>query len=1388
MKRMPGSADDAYWHGSVMFTRRNYSEARKKILRNETLHESAGCKSLLPAPRNSSSQAIPARHKPVSASQKFVCAARAFRSAIHESILLTTTVKMVADVEKNMLSAEDRWALLLTAESTMISEDMRGLYKEINEDWKETYAGLLQKLDETKIQTTRSKIVEAQGTLLNQTSNLLKCMARLQESIDPTVLARNYEEVSRMAEHVRSLQTSLHDEKRTAAGLQTKVGEVEQACDRLNTVIMRLAGPCSNAQHRQSEAYEHATLSSPPLSARRSIKEVGRTGAKGARNQLCLPRSTLRTSETIQFGCKRTVGFEQDLDRIGTQDESEDVDNDRRKTVTLMLKESDESRDSKTDEGTCNEHRSPRWSRKSVKQEPHILKADKQLLPRLTITSLTSPKLDSAECDESSPFKIETSTPPKVAGMESDESDSTRVLLPARPDPRSPRVGRLPSTIMNHMPDMLDPRSDETDVWTRGEVKEQILEPDLPLTHATPRRKPPALLKTSRRSVPVASVELDRSTLDRKVVPSALDRKVAPEGGFRKSRSTFSQVPSALDRKVAPEGGFRKSRSTFSQASTTQSQILTQSDSLFAGQSQDSNDWSQESTSGVAEGQDRLQSLAMGHVSAGKVWESLCAVVSPEALTGVGREATKREDANYAVLGSSASAAQCNELKSQYFEERISDHESGTHQVAEHVQEHLASLKQVYPEAPADSTAERTMMEADAAMPHQFDTSGMVTHCTAMSLGDAAGFAGQPATTAVLAHSSHHFYPRDEKTVKAWRRPIHFVATLSDAIRNHLGRAPRPEDNLRTRNGDEMTFEQLEQLSEESLQAVFPIQLQHPGLHHRLDHKAATLRNELLQAGGSGREPQVDALEENIAHFEQGSLQQPARFEAERPRGFAGRSRARGAGQVASLAARPEDDNLRTRNGDEMTFEQLEQLSEESLQAVFPIQFQHPGLHCLDHKAATFRNELLRADGHGREPQVDTLEEDVADFGRGSLQQPARFQAEGPRGFAGGSRARGAGQVASLLASIASPMGSQTYSPRRSRLTGADVHHKERKRNTFSPRSDDRELAELASTEDRQEEMWSKPLHYAGNFADTIEFQLGRPPLPEDTLRTQNGVEISFAELSEFTLEELQAASPIQVQETTADLKSMSHLSGHQTFWSEPVRYASNYASNIQFCLGRPPLPQDKLRTQHGVEITFAELSEFTVEELQAAFPIQVQETTPDWTNYTDPSVLQSTLSKLVHYAENYARPIAFRLGRPPLPGDMLRTRQGEHVTFSELQSLTPDALPAIFPILVRPCTHEFLWLDKALDKRALQRNLDTRTTIEKVLSERKRCGIRESCVSSDLAAAWNKYSDLIGPQKCTCCCCSDCLNLAEPRRASPLAAAIRRAACLPVTADHYGL
>eukprot|EP00930_Biecheleria_cincta_P076748 TRINITY_DN63970_c0_g1_i1.p1 TRINITY_DN63970_c0_g1~~TRINITY_DN63970_c0_g1_i1.p1 ORF type:complete len:536 (+),score=74.97 TRINITY_DN63970_c0_g1_i1:32-1609(+) len=59
--------------------------------------------------------------------------------------------------------------------------------------------------------------------------------------------------------------------------------------------------------------------------------------------------------------------------------------------------------------------------------------------------------------------------------------------------------------------------------------------------------------------------------------------------------------------------------------------------------------------------------------------------------------------------------------------------------------------------------------------------------------------------------------------------------------------------------------------------------------------------------------------------------------------------------------------------------------------------------------------------------------------------------------------------------------------------------------------------------------------------------------------------------------------------------------------WSEPVDDVRNYADAIESHLGRPPHPEDKIKTRDGQEISFLQLTELANDISQSAFPIQIQ-------------------------------------------------------------------------------------------------------------------------------------------------------------------------------------
>lgn len=174
--------------------------------------------------------------------------------------------------------------------------------------------------------------------------------------------------------------------------------------------------------------------------------------------------------------------------------------------------------------------------------------------------------------------------------------------------------------------------------------------------------------------------------------------------------------------------------------------------------------------------------------------------------------------------------------------------------------------------------------------------------------------------------------------------------------------------------------------------------------------------------------------------------------------------------------------------------------------------------------------------------------------------------------------------------------------------------------------------------------------------------------------------------------------------------------------------------------------------------------------------------------------IQEEAWSEPVHCVSNYEHSFALLLGRPLLPDDKLRTKDGKGTTYAELKSLTRQKLQASFPLQVQLVTEghvirtsRFPWLSEPRSLQGLLREQDTRMTIEHILFERKRCGMRELCVSQDMATEWENFCDLVGaPEKwrCTCCHCAECLDLEVSTPTSPVAVAVRVAAGLPVSPE----
>jgi len=71
---------------------------------------------------------------------------------------------------------------------------------------------------------------------------------------------------------------------------------------------------------------------------------------------------------------------------------------------------------------------------------------------------------------------------------------------------------------------------------------------------------------------------------------------------------------------------------------------------------------------------------------------------------------------------------------------------------------------------------------------------------------------------------------------------------------------------------------------------------------------------------------------------------------------------------------------------------------------------------------------------------------------------------------------------------------------------------------------------------------------------------------------------------------------------------------------------------------------------------------------------------------------------------------------------------------------------------------HQYQWLGRVSSPRQLA-SLTSRTTVEGILSLRQKEGVRETCVPPAMSKMWEKYSALVGPTQCRCCCCSECLS-----------------------------
>eukprot|EP00930_Biecheleria_cincta_P040946 TRINITY_DN2803_c0_g2_i1.p1 TRINITY_DN2803_c0_g2~~TRINITY_DN2803_c0_g2_i1.p1 ORF type:complete len:1072 (+),score=173.51 TRINITY_DN2803_c0_g2_i1:159-3374(+) len=313
---------------------------------------------------------------------------------------------------------------------------------------------------------------------------------------------------------------------------------------------------------------------------------------------------------------------------------------------------------------------------------------------------------------------------------------------------------------------------------------------------------------------------------------------------------------------------------------------------------------------------------------------------------------------------------------------------------------------------------------------------------------------------------------------------------------------------------------------------------------------------------------------------------------------------------------------------------------------------------------------------------------------------------------------------------------------------------------------------------------WSSPpVHYASDYTDAIQGHLGRSPalnLDADQVLVRVDGGQAVDKISSAAVSARRRSAPLASDDDdddgdddlVIDIRSKDFqmspapgrlAGGHQESTHES--WSSSMKSDKHV--------SDVLRRETTNRALSSQSSYYIAED-------------PD----LDPALQEAAWSEPVRYVPNFAHSVSFHLGRPVLPGDKLRTKDGKEITYDDMKQLTWKDLQAVFPLQVqiteKHCMRirEFPWQSEARYIHNLRREQSTRTTIEQILSQRARTGIREHCVSQDMATEWKKYSDLIGPLKCTCCLCAECLNLEEARPPFPLAAVVRRAACLPITPD----
>merc|ERR1719172_247811 len=77
---------------------------------------------------------------------------------------------------------------------------------------------------------------------------------------------------------------------------------------------------------------------------------------------------------------------------------------------------------------------------------------------------------------------------------------------------------------------------------------------------------------------------------------------------------------------------------------------------------------------------------------------------------------------------------------------------------------------------------------------------------------------------------------------------------------------------------------------------------------------------------------------------------------------------------------------------------------------------------------------------------------------------------------------------------------------------------------------------------------------------------------------------VSLPDVAQATLASLSSNS------SSEKLVSRHYAECNATSWSAPMYYTSTYTDAMKLCLGRDPVPDDKILTQHGTEMTFGDL------------------------------------------------------------------------------------------------------------------------------------------------------------------------------------------------------